>query len=55
MINLLITILIGALIIYLIKWVIDILTLPPQVKMIAYVILGIAVLLWLLRLLGIYV
>lgn len=52
--ELLINLLIVGLVIWAINWFIDtVITLPPNVKMIAKIILGIVALIWLLRLIGV--
>lgn len=54
MIELLITLLLVALVVYVVHLIIGMLNLPQQVKTIAYIIIGVVVLLWLLSYLGIY-
>ena len=54
MIELLITLLLVAVLVYVVNLVIGMLNLPPQVKTIAYIILGLLVLFWLLDYFGIY-
>ncbi len=54
MIELLITLLLLAVIIYVVNLVIGMLTLPPQVKTIAYIILGLIALFYLLDKFGLY-
>lgn len=54
MIEMLVGLLILALVIYMVHMIIGMLNLPAQVKTIAYIIVGIVVLLYLLRLFGLY-
>ena len=54
MIELLITLLLVALVVYVVHLILDMLSLPSQVKTIAYIIIGVVVLFWLLSYLGIY-
>jgi len=54
MISFLITLLLVAVVVYVVHLVIGMLALPPQVKTIAYLIIGIIVLFWLLNYFGIY-
>lgn len=54
MIELLVALLLVCVLIYVANLVIGMLNLPPQVKTIVYIILGLVVLFWLLQFLGIY-
>lgn len=54
MIELLITLILVAVVVYVINLIIGMLNLPPQVKTIAYLILGLIVLFWLLDFFGVY-
>jgi hypothetical protein len=54
MIEFLITILLLLVVIYVVKLVIDSIPLPENIKIVAYIILGLVVLLWLLQRFGIY-
>ena len=54
MIELLVTLLLVAVLVYVVNIVIGMLNLPPQVKTIAYIILGLIVLFWLLDYFGVY-
>lgn len=53
-IELLVTLLLVCVVVYVLNMVIGMLALPPQVKTIAYLILGLIVLFWLLNYFGIY-
>lgn len=53
MIQILVTLLLGAVLIYAVTLIIDMLKLPSQVKTITYLIIGVLVLLWLLGMFGI--
>lgn len=50
----LITLLVGLIVIGLLYWVIGMIPLPPPVRTVAYVILVIIAIVWLLRLLGVW-
>jgi hypothetical protein len=52
MLSLLITLIVAALVIYVISLILNMITLPAPVKNLIYVVLGIIVLLWLLGQLG---
>lgn len=54
MISLLVTLLLVCVVIYVINMIIGMLALPPQVKQIAYIILALVVLFWLLNFFGLY-
>lgn len=54
MIELLVTLLLVAVLIYVVNLVIGMLNLPDQVKTIAYIIIGLVVLFWLLQYFGLY-
>jgi uncharacterized membrane protein YuzA (DUF378 family) len=54
MIELLITLLLVAVAIYVINLIFGMIPLPPQAKTIAYIIIGLIVLFWLLSFFGIY-
>ena len=52
--GLLVSLLIGAIVIYVVHLIIGMINVPAEVKTIAYLIVGIIVLLWLLDLFGLY-
>lgn len=54
MVEFLVTLLLVAVVIYVINLVIGMLSLPAQAKTIAYIIIGVLFLLWLLDFLGLY-
>lgn len=54
MIDFLVTLLLLAIVLYVVHLIIGMLALPQQVKTIAYLIIGVIALLWLLSYLGIY-
>lgn len=54
MIAFLVTLLLAAVVIYVVKIILDMITLPQQAKTIAYILIGVIFLLWLLQFLGIY-
>lgn len=54
MISFLVTLLLAVVVVYVVHLVIDMLGLPQQVKTIAYLIIGLIVLFWLLSFLGLY-
>lgn len=54
MIELLVTLLLGALVVYIVHLIIGMINLPQQVKTIVYIIVGVVVLFWLLDLFGLY-
>jgi hypothetical protein len=47
--------LIGGIVIYVVNLVVGMLALPPQVKTIILIIIGLVFLLWILRVLGVFV
>ena len=55
LLTLLIYLLIGGIVIYVVNLIIGMLSLPPQVKTIVLIIVGLVFLLWILRVLGIFV
>lgn len=54
MISLLITLLIGAIIIYVVYLIVGMLSLPQPIKNIVFLIIGVIVLVWLLQTFGLY-
>lgn len=54
MISLLITLLIGAVVLYVVYLIVGMVNLPEPIKRIVYIIIGIIVLLWLLDSFGLY-
>lgn len=54
MIDVLITLLLVAVVIYVVNIIINLISLPAQVKQIVYIILGLVILFWLLDFFGIY-
>lgn len=52
LVTLLVYLLVGGLIVYIVIWIIGMLTLPQPVKQVIYVLVAIVVLLWILRSLG---
>ena len=54
LISLLVALLVLAIILYVVNMIIAMLPLPPQAKTIAYLIVGLLFLLWLLNTLGLY-
>lgn len=54
MITFLVTLLLVAVVIYVVNLILGMLSLPPAVKQIAYIILGLVVLFWLLDFFGLY-
>lgn len=54
LINLLVYLLVGGLIIYVVMWIVGMLTIPQPVKNVITVIVAIIVLLWILSTLGIF-
>ena len=54
MIEILITLLVAAVLIYVVNLIVGMLNLPSQVKTIVYIIIGLVVIVWLLKFFGIY-
>lgn len=54
MIELLVTLLLACILVYVVHLLIGMLALPPQVKQIAYIIIAVIVLFWLLDRFGLY-
>ena len=54
MISFLITLLVVCVVVYVVHLLIDMLGLPPQVKTIAFIIVGLLVLAWILQSLGVW-
>lgn len=54
LVSLLITLVIFAIIVFVVKIILDAITLPPTAKMIAYALVGLVFFLWLLKALNLY-
>lgn len=54
MISILVTLLLGAIVLYVVYLIVGMINLPAQIKNIVYIIIAVIVLLWLLSIFGLY-
>jgi hypothetical protein len=54
MISILVTLLLGAIVLYVVYLIVGMINLPAQIKNIVYIIIAVIVLLWLLQTFGLY-